>query len=126
MTTQLQHEPKSNWKESHQFIDGLWWGAVLIWAGLVFVADSMGYLYQEGNINVWTWVFLGAGVLALILNAWRLLVPDVAPPTLWDYVWTAIFLILGLSAFANFTLSWPLFVIVLGLVIVISTVLRRE
>ena len=99
---------------------------MLFWAGLVFIADGMGYLPQSGSFSAWSWVFLGAGVLALVLNAWRLFAPDIAPPIAWDYIWTAIFLMLGFGSFVNFTITWPIFVIVLGLVIVVSTVMRRE
>ena len=102
MTTSMQNEPQRNWKQSRQFLDSIWWGAVLIWAGLIFIADSTGLLPREGGVDAWSWVFLGAGLLALAMNLWRLVSPDIQPPIAWDYIWTAIFLLLGLGSFVNF------------------------
>lgn len=140
MTNRLQNEPWWPWHENRRFMNGpwplwdkyrqitdaIWWGGVLIWAGLVFIADSTGLLPLIGGATAWSWVFLGAGGLALAVNIWRLASPDVAPPLVWDYIWITIFLMLGLGGFANFVIFWPLIIVMIGLIIVISAVLRRE
>ena len=52
-------------QEERQNFDTLFWGGVLIWIGLVFWADSAGYLVQFGGAQTWGWIFLGAGVYGI-------------------------------------------------------------
>jgi hypothetical protein len=46
--------------------EGLWWAGALIWAGLVFGAESLELLAQVGSADAWSWVFLGAGLYGLV------------------------------------------------------------
>ena len=54
-------EQKKNQKKDRQRLEALWWATALIWAGLIFGADSLGLLPQFGQADAWSWVFLGAG-----------------------------------------------------------------
>ena len=119
-------EREDSQKKAGQRLEAIFWGGVILWAGLVFGADSLGYLPQIGGAEAWSWLFLGAGVYALLLDLWRVASPDYANPTTGDYVVAGILLILGLGGFFNFNLSWPLILVLIGLAILGKALLRRR
>jgi len=106
-------------------LEGLWWAVVLIWAGIVFGVDSMGLLPQIGDADAWSWIFLGAGVFSLLGSLYRLASLDVPNPTAWDWIWGAFCLLIGLGGFTTVNIAWPLILILIGGVILVSTILRR-
>jgi len=113
--------------ENKKRTDTLFWGAIFIWAGLIFGVDSMGLLDQFGNIQAWTWVLLGAGILVLSINLWRLTSSEISNPVPWDWIFTAFFLIGGLSGFGfNFDLAWPIILIIIGVGILGNVLIKRE
>lgn len=113
-------------KKERQRLEGLWWAVALIWAGLVFGADSMGILPQIGEADGWSWIFLGAGLFGTLGNLYRVVSSDVPNPTTWDWVWSGIILILGLGGFTALDFSWPLILILVGGVILVNVLWRRE
>jgi len=115
-----------NEQEQRKRIESLWWAGVLIWAGLIFAADSLGILPQVGEADAWSWVFLGAGLLATPGNFYRASSVDTPNPTTWDWVWGGIFLILGLGGFMVLYISWPLILILVGGVTLVRALGGRE
>ena len=43
-----------------------------------------------------------------------------------DYVWPAVFLIIGLAGFTALKIAWPLILVLVGVAILASTLLRRK
>jgi len=113
-------------KEERRRVDAFYWAGVLIWAGLVFGADSLGYLPRIGGAEAWSWVFLGAGVYGLLGSLFRLASPGLSDPTVGDYVWPAVFLIIGLAGFTALKIAWPLILVLVGVAILASTLLGRK
>ena len=113
-------------QEKRKRLEAIWWAGVFIWAGLVFGADSLGLLPQIGGADAWSWVFAGAGLSALVGDLWRVASPDQPNPTAWDYTWGGILLIIGLGGFFNLEIGFPLILILIGVVILGSMLLRRE
>lgn len=109
-----------------QRLDIYFWAGSLIWAGLIFGADSLGILPQIGQANSWSWVFLGAGVIGIGLNILSQSLPNISNPTAWDWGWAIVFLLLGLGAFITFNVPGWLFLIAIGVIILLSAILRRE
>ncbi|MFC1936840.1 hypothetical protein ACFLYP_04160 [Chloroflexota bacterium] len=105
-------------------LENLFWAGVLILAGLIFGAESMGILPKIGDSDSWSWIFLGAGLYGFALNFYRLSSPDHATPTTWDYIWSGIFLIIGLGGFTAFDISWPLILILVGVVTLVNAFRR--
>lgn len=101
-------------------IERLYWAGVLIWAGLVFGADSLGYLPELGNSNAWSWLFLGAGLFGMLGSLYRSLSPEVLDPTAWDYIWSGFWLLVGLSGFVTTALIWPVALVIVGVIALIS------
>jgi hypothetical protein len=107
-------------------LQGLFWASVLIWAGLVFTAESMGWLPQLGHAGAWNWVFFGAGVIVLVGALWRGLSPAHARPGVGNYVSAAILIIIGLSGFIAMKITWPVVLLALGVLLFAKTLLRRR
>jgi hypothetical protein len=88
-------------KAERKRIDAIWWAGVLIWIGLVLGADNLNVLPRIGGQGEWwLWVFLGAGLWALALNGFSVL-SNWPNPSTWDWIWTAIFLLVGLGGVVN-------------------------
>jgi len=119
-------EQSTGEKKERQRLEGLWWAVVLIWAGLVFGADSVGVLPKIGAADAWSWVFLGAGALGLLGGLYRMSSPDAPNPTAWDWSWGGIFLILGLGGFTALNISWPLILVLVGGVILVKALGHRN
>lgn len=112
--------------EEKKYLDAIFWGGVLVWAGLIFGADYFGYLPQIGNAITWSWIFLGAGVYGLLINFIRIFSERISNPTSWEWIWAAIFLLFGLAGFITFSIPWWLFLILIGVAILGSAFIRRD
>ena len=83
MTTEQMTTQGANPKR----LDAFFWAGALIWAGLIFATEALGFLPQIGQANAWSWIFLGAGVLGLVLNAISQTSMTYSSPTAWDWGW---------------------------------------
>jgi hypothetical protein len=105
--------------------EGLWWAGALIWAGLVFAADSLGYLPEVGEAGAWSWVFLGAGLYGLLLDFYALIDEDRPKPRTFDWIWSSGLSVIGLAGFIALDLLWPLILVVAGGAILFNLYWRR-
>jgi hypothetical protein len=97
-------ERRKSAKHARKRAEGLWWAGALIWAGLVFGADSLDLLPQAGDADAWSWVFLGA----------------------WDWIWSGGLTLVGLGGFTTISISWPLILILIGAAILVSQYVQRH
>ena len=107
-------------------LDTLWWAVALIWAGVVFGAESLDVLPEITDASVWSWIFLGAGLFGLALDFYSLSSDDYENPTVWDWFWSSLLTALGAAGFVAFDFPWWLFLIVLGGAILVSALKRKE
>jgi hypothetical protein len=109
-------------------IETVFWGGLLLWVGLVFIIANFGLFAFIDMGNAWKWILMGAGLLALGTNLIRSTSPDYPAPELWDWIFTAGFLIGGLSGFTaiNFDLVWPFVLIIIGVVVLARVVMKQE
>ena len=113
------------------------WALILIWAGLVLLAQNMGYLDKLGIRlqfadlpfevpfvgDSWSLIFLGIAVILLIEIVIRLLIPDYRRPLMG----TVIFLIVCIGlAFGSWNLIWPLILIAIGASILLRGFFRSN
>ena len=98
-----------------------YWGIVLVWAGLIFGAQSRDILPQIGQADAWTWIFLGAGLLALLIALWRT-TSDRPKPSTWDWIWAIGLSVLGLGGFTTSVSVWPVILVLVGLVVLVRTI----
>lgn len=97
------------------------WPAILIWAGLVLLAANLGLLDtllgRERNIfgaSTWSLILLGAGVIVLLEIVVRLIVPDYRRPVTGSLILAVVLIGLGLGNLTNWSIVWPLILIILG------------
>ena len=112
------------------------WGAILIWAGLVFLAENMGLLGRLpvspffpglGALqNAWSIILIGAGIIILIGVGIRLLVPAYREPIGGSLVLAAILIGAGLGDIFGWNVIWPLIVIAIGLGILLRSFFRQR
>lgn len=113
------------------------WGAILIWAGLVFLANSLGMFsnFSFGRFipgleivqpEAWTIVFIGAGVIVLIEAAIRVAVPAFRRPIGGTLVFGFILIGIGLGEIIGWEVVWPLIVIAIGLSVLLGGFWRRK
>ena len=114
------------------------WALVLIWAGLVFLADNLGMLSQLKlrpalipgvsfiGVGAWPLVLLGAGAIVLLEALARVLMPAYRRPVTGTIIWGVILLGLGLSDFIGWNVVWPVILIVAGAVLLLRGVVGRK
>jgi hypothetical protein len=110
------------------------WAFILIWAGLVWLANNFGFLDRVRfrfaklpfdfplRTEVWTIFFLGAGVILLIEVLIRLTVPEYRRPVMGTFILAIVFFGISLG---NWNLIWPLVLIVIGVSILLRGVFKR-
>lgn len=108
----------------------LTWAAIFIWAGLVLLANNLGYFQVAGSflvgVEAWSLIFLGAGVLVLLEVLARLLFPEYRRGVTGSIIFGFILVGIGLGNIFSWDLVWPFILIALGLAIVLRGVLRRS
>ena len=98
--TDVKEAPKHDAERKR--MDAIWWGGALIWIGLALGAEYLDILPEIGDTGEWwPWIFIGLGPWALAMNIYR--TSSSAPnPTTWDWIWTVVFLAVGLGAVVDF------------------------
>jgi len=131
---------EKNWDEKWRRdpITSIAWAAIFIWAGLVFLADNLGYLRSIQfagweipgisyviDLGPWSLILIGAGVIVLLEVLVRLLIPEYRRPV-GGLIFFGIFLIaMGLGNVFGWGIIWPLVLIALGLLIILRGIFRR-
>ena len=107
------------------------WGAIVIWAGVVLLAENLGYLSALGlrgdtvpgmfpfRISTWGLIFLGAGVIILGEVAARLILPSYRRYVAGNIILAFVFIGIGLGNLVNWSVIWALILIALGVVILL-------
>jgi hypothetical protein len=110
------------------------WAFILIWAGLVWLANNFGLLESirirmrdlpfepPFRTEVWSIFFLGAGVILLIEILIRLTVPEYRRSVMGTFILAVVFFGLGIG---NWGLIWPIILIIIGASILLRGLLRR-
>ena len=113
------------------------WALILIWVGLVLLAQNLGYLEQWGLQlkfadlpfevpfigDSWSLIFLGIAVIVFIEIIIRLLIPDYRRPLMGSVVFLIV--CIGL-AFGSWEFIWPLILIAIGASILLRGLFRPK
>lgn len=113
-------------KEERQFFEGLYWAGALIWAGLMFGAESLGLLPQIGEADAWSWVFLGVGLYGTVMNLYCLASLKYSNPTAGDYLWSGFWLVVGLVSVTSADIIWALALMLVGVVALFNALVRSD
>jgi hypothetical protein len=106
-----------DWRPSDR-IDSVGWAAVFIWAGLILLAENIGYSTQFSWWDGWAVFFTGAGIIVLVEMVIRQLKPEYSSPSFWDLIFGFILLGVGLGGYTIW--FWPVVLLFIGLVILLS------
>ena len=105
-------------------VDAVVWAFILIWAGLVFLAENMGLLVRFEPLEAWSIGFIGAGLIVLLGVVVRLLVPAYRRPVTGSLVFGIILLGIGLGEVVGWVAIGPLILIAIGVGMLLRGLLR--
>lgn len=127
---------EKNWEEKYRRdpLGSIIWACILIWAGLVFLADNLKLidfrvipgLPSGFNSEPWSWILIGAGILILIEVVIRLTVPDYRRPVMGSIFLAIVLIGIGLGNLFNWNITGALILIALGLMIILRGVFREQ
>lgn len=128
--------------EQRDVLSSLVWAAILIWAGLVFLAVNLGWLKTFlssfglfGDLPaglkmvepaVWAIIMLGVGFILLAEVVVRLLVPSFKRRVIGILILAMVFIGSGLGNFFGWDLVWPFILILLGVGVLLGGLLNRK
>jgi hypothetical protein len=119
---------EKNWDEKWRRdpLSAAVWAGILVWAGLVFLADNLGLLIRVERLDAWGLIFIGAGLLVLLEVVVRLLVPTYRRPVTGTLIFAIILLGIGLGNLIGWGVIWPVVLIIVGLSILVRGFLWRR
>lgn len=104
-----KHE-KGEWQRDR--LSTLVWAAILIWAGLVFLAANAGYAMMAEE--AWPIIAAGAGVIILLEAVVRTTNPTYRRPVGGTIILGVVLLAIGLGVWFDVSLLWPLVLVAIG------------
>lgn len=132
---------EKSWEEKWQRdpVGSVVWALILIWAGLVLLADNLGYLDQLriqdldtprfimiAGMGAWSLILMGAGAIVGLGILVRLMRPEYRRPLGGDIFLAVLLFGIGLSNLTGWEIVWPLILIGLGLSFIMRGFLRRS
>ncbi len=124
-----KHEKEDmTWEEKWRQdpVSGAVWAIILVWAGLVLLADNLDLFVSWEQFDAWGLILTGAGLIVLLGAALRLLVPAYRRPIGGSLIWGAVLVGLGLGNLVGASIAWPLILIAIGVGLLLRGLLGRE
>lgn len=129
-----EKEQEKSWDEKWRRdpLSAIVWAAILIWAGVVLLASNMGILQNWASalgleqLEVWSAIFAGAGILVLLEAAVRLAVPEYRRPVMGTIIWGLVLIGIGLSDIISWSALWAIILILIGLSILLRGFFPRQ
>lgn len=106
-------------RRHHDPLASVAWALVLLWSGVVLLAQNLGYLDRFERWDAWTLIFIGAGLLFLGEAVIRLLVPTYRRPVQGTLIFAILLLAIGLGEALSWTVVGPMAVIAVGLIVLV-------
>ena len=101
------------------------WALILIWAGLVFLAQNLGWLTRFELDNVWGLVFIGAGLIVWLEVLIRLVLPQYRRPVVGTFIFGIILLGIGVGiTFGTTPQMWGVIFALVVIAVGVSILLR--
>lgn len=123
----VEPQPVSHHRRADDVLGRIVWGAVLIFAGLIFLTNELGYLPTSRSADPWHWIMLGAGGLFLLEALIRTVSVDLRGPDVGRLILGLVLVGIGASTVFGVAISWnwwPIILIVIGLSMLLRTFTR--
>jgi hypothetical protein len=101
------------------------WALVLIWVGLVLLAENLGYLARIAPFETWDLILIGAGVIVLLGAAIRYMVPAYRRPVGGSVILGIILLAIGLGDTIGSGVVWAAALILIGVFMLLRAMVRK-
>jgi hypothetical protein len=123
-----EEKHEKNWEEKWRRdpLNAAVWALIIIWFGVVLLANSLNLLNWVPFFEPLAISFLGAGVLLLLEAGIRLIMPEYRQPVWGNLILGVVFLAIGLINVISWECILPLVVIGVGLWLLFSGLLRRR
>jgi chromate transport protein ChrA len=124
-----QEEKKMEEKWRRDPLSGIVWALILIWAGVAFLLWNLKVfdnLDLPRQVEAWTIVLGGVGLILLAEVLIRLLVPAYRGPITGGLILGVIFVGVAFDDFFDSSFFWPLLLIAGGVVFLIRGVTRQK
>jgi energy-converting hydrogenase Eha subunit E len=129
-TSEKQQEKTWDEKVRRDPLGSVLWALILIWAGIVLLADNLNLLPQVGfldELDAWSYVFLGGSAIVLVGVLIRLIVPAMRRPIIGSLVFAFVLLGVGLGrVFDSTGVTWAVILIALGTIMLLGGIFRRR
>ena len=102
------------------------WAFILIWAGVVFLAEHLGWVANYTWWNTWAVILGGAGVILVIRGIVRLTSSDPLMRRNGSLIVGLVFIGVCLGMITSWSIIWPLVLIGVGLLIIIESLFFRR
>lgn len=128
---QQEKQDEKRWDEKWRRdpLGSIVWASILIWAGLVFLADNLNMLGQFGVVGIfepWSLAFAGAGVILFVEALLRVLIPAYRRPVVGTIILAFVFLGIASGDTIGWGLIWPFLLIGIGLAFLLTGLTRRR
>ena len=135
MSEQQRHE-KAEKEEKHEEknqeekwrrdpLSGMVWAGILIWAGLVLLADNLGLVARFERLEAWAIILIGAGVILLLEAVIRVVTPAYRRAVTGTVILGLILIGAGLGEVLSWNVIGPVILIALGAFILFRVLTRR-
>lgn len=133
-----KEDEKQEEKHNRDPLSSIAWALILIWAGIVFLAENLGWFdqiqfqqiqfddFSLTGVSTWSMIFLGAGVIVFFEALIRTFVPAYRSSTGGNFFLAAIFLGIGLGGIFGWSVVWPFILIAMGLSALASALITRR
>lgn len=125
-----KHEEKEekNWEEKWRRdpLGGAVWAGILIWAGLVLLAENLGLLARFERLEAWAIILVGAGLILLLEVAVRLLMPAYRRAVTGTFILGLVLIAAGLGDLLSWNLLGPVILIAIGVVILARVLIGQR
>jgi drug/metabolite transporter (DMT)-like permease len=126
---QEKQREKSQEKYRSDPLSNMIWAAILIWAGVAFLAINLDLFRSVPflqDFEGWDLAFAGAGVIVMGEVIIRLTVPAYSGPVVGRLIFALILVSIGLGDRVGWDVIWPVVIIIIGVLMLSSGVLKRS
>lgn len=123
-----QEKEEKSWEEKWRRdpLNAAVWAVIIIWAGLVLLAENLGLLTRFERLETWALIFIGAGLIVLLEVVIRLVVPEYRRPVTGSFIFGMILLAIGLGNLVGEGVIWALVLIAIGVSILVRGFFQRR